>query len=175
MERSEPGCGNIEPMEGHELDQQRGRVTQSPAAHVLPWAGLGERDAACRRRAAGAVHDRWRGGLPPVEDCIRQLLGDGQQRVVPTGWWLVESAGIDAVVELEDVEVGLVGQVQCGGWAVQLDEVQGCGVGADPARRESLSGGCDGVVGRVADPEAARGWVEPMARDGEPVPGPRVM
>jgi len=110
--------------------------------------------------------------LPPVVHGVREPLGDGQERVAPAGQRAVEPTGVDTVIEPEGVEVALVGEVQCRRWAVQSNELEGCRVGADPAGREALSGGGDRVVGCVADPEAARRWVEPVARGGEPVPGP---
>ena len=173
--RLQPACGNVEAVMGHQFDEQCGGVPQVVAVDLLPGAGPGERHAACRRRAAGAVDDGGWGLGPPVEHRVRQLLGDGEQRVTTDGQRPVEPSGVDAVVEPEDVEVGLMGQVQRRRWTLELDEEQGCGAGADPAGREPLAGGGDGFVGRVADPKAARGWVEPVARGGEGVPAPQVV
>jgi hypothetical protein len=102
------------------------------------------------------------------------LLTDLQQRVADTGQRLVEACGVEQVVEAERVEVGLVGQVERRRWAGEADQLQIRRGGVDAPGREPFACYGDGVVGGVADPEAAGGWVEPVACMDGPGPVPAV-
>jgi hypothetical protein len=130
---------------------------------VSEWADLdgfelGGRDeceVASSRGGAGAVDNRGWLAIPPVVQAIRQSTTRVEQRVGVCLAAEVESAGVDAVIDPESVEVGLVGEVERWGSALESYQPQvPVGLGDDPAG-EPFPGG-DGRPGSgVTDTEPA--------------------
>lgn len=97
----------------HEVDVERGRVAQSPDRCDLAAGCLSERDAAALTgRRTGPVDERRRPLLPPVVGGVGQPSTGLKERVRIHSPSDVDPTGAHPVVETEDVEVRLEGQVQ---------------------------------------------------------------
>ena len=170
---AEPADGDAEPVAPDELSVEPPCLSQRAGRNYVHRNRGSEGHRPSARGAPGAVDERGRRLLPPVEHSIGEPVAHLEQRVASRSG-TIDATSVDAIIEAESVEGLLTREVKRSALHLELDQVQIAITVAEQPPREALTRGSDSLVGRVTDPESARGRVEPMTGRGESLPPPLV-